>query len=392
MKSIRPSVSAPEASSVLCGGGQTTGGARRARLASFGIAGLLAVSTMTACSNDVLSSSSAPALEIDGKTALTKAQLKAQLALYASNEVFMRAVQQPLLPKGSTRYPADLTAAILDRRLFVAVIEAATTSLKLKAAPDPADLAERAAQLAFSLQQPDPAAPAEFAKLPEADQELFKQAARGVDSLNTWIGTALDAEITKLGGTPKEFFEKNKALFPSASCIRHVLVDDEATANKVRERLVGGESWATVAKDSKDPGSGANAGELGCNPTDGYVPEFKAAADAAKIGEITQPVKSQFGFHVIEVTKRDESKFDETQVKQAMQQQFGPQAQPLVAPKLFGPMNKLKVTVSPEFGVVRPGGETGFPTILAPGAAKAADAAAGQGRVEEAETAPAPQQ
>jgi parvulin-like peptidyl-prolyl isomerase len=368
MKSIWPHVFSPSRRVVL------------------GIAVLGSATLLTGCANST--GGSAAALEIDGKTVVTKSQLKDQLALYSSNEMFMRGVNQPVIAKGTTRYPADLTASILDRRLFVAVIEAATTSLKLKPGPDTPALTEGAARLAFSLQQPDPAAEAEFAKLPKADQELFKDAQRGLDSLNSWIDVELNAEVAKLAGTPQEFYEKNKAQFPDTSCVRHVLVADKAAADKIRARLVGGESWTDVAKESIDTGSGANGGELGCAPTDGYVPEFKAAADSAKIGEITQPVQSQFGFHVLEVTKREESAFNEEQVKQAMQQQFGQQAQQTLAPRLFGPMNKLRVVVSPEFGALQSGGAAGFPTIVSPAAAKAAAAASGQGRVPEAETAP----
>jgi len=62
--------------------------------------------------------------------------------------------------------------------------------------------------------------------------------------------------------------------------------------------------WYLLAKDSDDPGSGSQGGSLGWyDPgTSTFVPEFKAAIAKLKVGELSQPVKTQFGYHIIEVT------------------------------------------------------------------------------------------
>lgn len=88
---------------------------------------------------------------------------------------------------------------------------------------------------------------------------------------------------------------------------RHVLVEDEATAKKVVEELKGGAKFADVAKKySKDPGSGAKGGDLGWFTVGAMVPEFNDAAYALELNTVSEPVKSQFGYHIIEVTdKRD---------------------------------------------------------------------------------------
>jgi peptidyl-prolyl cis-trans isomerase C len=87
---------------------------------------------------------------------------------------------------------------------------------------------------------------------------------------------------------------------------QHILVAAEADAKAIIESLQGGADFATLAKEkSTDKGSGANGGELGWFTADVMVKEFSDAAFAMKPGETSaQPVKSQFGWHVIKVTER----------------------------------------------------------------------------------------
>lgn len=81
---------------------------------------------------------------------------------------------------------------------------------------------------------------------------------------------------------------------------RHILVESEDEAKAAAERLAKGEDFAAVAKElSKDPGSGENGGDLGFFTKEQMVPEFAEAAFAQKPGEVSKPVKSQFGWHII---------------------------------------------------------------------------------------------
>jgi peptidyl-prolyl cis-trans isomerase C len=82
----------------------------------------------------------------------------------------------------------------------------------------------------------------------------------------------------------------------------HILVPTEEEAKAVEARLKAGEDFAKVAKEvSKDTGSAAEGGELGYFTKDQMVPEFSEAAAKLKPGEVSAPVKSQFGWHVIKV-------------------------------------------------------------------------------------------
>lgn len=90
---------------------------------------------------------------------------------------------------------------------------------------------------------------------------------------------------------------------------RHILVPDEKTAKEVKSKLDKGEKFEDVAKKySTDEGTKANGGDLGWFGTGKMDPDFEKAAYALKVNEISGPVKSQFGYHIIQVTDKKEKK------------------------------------------------------------------------------------
>jgi len=89
---------------------------------------------------------------------------------------------------------------------------------------------------------------------------------------------------------------------------RHILVSDEATALNIIEKLKSGEDFAALAQEFSQDGSASTGGDLGWFGTGAMVPEFEAAAYALeKPGDYTlTPVKSEFGFHIIQlIAKQD---------------------------------------------------------------------------------------
>ncbi|MFD0937321.1 peptidylprolyl isomerase, partial [Methylobacterium trifolii] len=86
---------------------------------------------------------------------------------------------------------------------------------------------------------------------------------------------------------------------------RHILVDNEAEAKKIAGRIKGGEDFAKVAAEtSKDPGSKAEGGDLGWFSKERMVKEFADAAFKMQPGQVSDPIKTQFGWHVIKLEEK----------------------------------------------------------------------------------------
>lgn len=79
----------------------------------------------------------------------------------------------------------------------------------------------------------------------------------------------------------------------------HILVETEETANAIKAELDGGADFAETAKARSTGPSGPNGGELGWFTDGSMVPEFQMAVNTLKPGEISEPVQTQFGWHVI---------------------------------------------------------------------------------------------
>ncbi|WP_244489174.1 peptidylprolyl isomerase [Devosia sp. Root685] len=90
---------------------------------------------------------------------------------------------------------------------------------------------------------------------------------------------------------------------------RHILVETKEEADAIKAELDTGGDFATIAQEkSIDPGSGANGGDLGFFSKGMMVPEFETAAFAlANPGDVSAPVQSQFGWHIIKLDEKRES-------------------------------------------------------------------------------------
>ncbi|MFA5703296.1 MAG: peptidylprolyl isomerase [Advenella sp.] len=112
--------------------------------------------------------------------------------------------------------------------------------------------------------------------------------------------------------------------------VKHILVKDETAANNLLKSIKDKKAkFADVAKkESIDSGSGKDGGELGWAPAENYVPEFANAVKAAKKGElVAKPVKSQFGWHIIQVEDERAAQAPKLEeVKPQLQQMLSQQA------------------------------------------------------------------
>ena len=146
----------------------------------------------------------------------------------------------------------------------------------------------------------------------------------------------------------RKYYEEHKAEFEQVHA-RHILIrfqgsqlpikpgqkdlsdaDALAKVQALKQRIQGGEDFAKVAsQESDDTGSGANGGDLGTFRHGQMVPSFEQAAFALKPGELSEPVKTQYGYHLIKVESKDNRSFED--VRADLERQLAPvQAQKAV--------------------------------------------------------------
>jgi len=104
---------------------------------------------------------------------------------------------------------------------------------------------------------------------------------------------------------------------------RHILVEDEETGREVLRRLAAGESFADLAAEySIDPGSKDKGGDLGWFPRGRMVPEFEQAAFSLDVGETSELVQTQFGYHIILVEEKGVRELDPESARQMQEANF----------------------------------------------------------------------
>lgn len=108
--------------------------------------------------------------------------------------------------------------------------------------------------------------------------------------------TALLTDSVELPPAPREQVERSDA-------------EARALAEEIRQRILAGEDFAKLAEEySDDTGSGANGGDLDWFGPGAMVAPFDEAAFSLEVGEISEPIKTQFGYHIIEVLEKDENR------------------------------------------------------------------------------------
>jgi foldase protein PrsA len=138
-----------------------------------------------------------------------------------------------------------------------------------------------------------------------AVQQNGEKAIRDMVKLDLLRQKAAMKDIKVTEEEMKKYYDEYKPKVKAS----HILVDDEKTANEIKAKLDKGEDFAKLAKEySKDPGSAEKGGDLGWFGSGEMVKEFEDAAYALKVGEISKPVKSEYGYHIIKVTDKEEKK------------------------------------------------------------------------------------
>lgn len=158
------------------------------------------------------------------------------------------------------------------------------------------------------------------------------------------------------------------------NCASHILVDDEATAQDLYDQIQAGADFATLASEnSTDTGSAASGGDLGCQPVGTFVPEFEAAMDEAETDEVTEPVQTEFGYHLILVSQGGLEDFNDVEAQ--IRTQLETPSEDALDTFITDALENADVEVNPRYGswdadtqaVVPPDGNAS-PTTTAGGA------------------------
>lgn len=233
---------------------------------------------LTACADDLSGNNTAPAVvaTVDGKN-ITGAAFVRVLNQYSLNRQFVKAqsIKDGKVLSGGR---AALLSSMIQQQVF--------------------DTAFKERKLTISKKNRTDAKAALISVLASEDvlkgfsskfqSELIEDYARR-EAVFAAIGYGTkeptDAEL-------KAYYLKHASDFPAAT--------PSVTVQQVQARLAAGEDFGTVAKEvSTDTGSATQGGDLGCADPANYVPEFAAAVKSQPIGEVGQPVKTQFGYHLI---------------------------------------------------------------------------------------------
>lgn len=167
--------------------------------------------------------------------------------------------------------------------------------------------------------------------------------------VEAYLKKKLESEAAVSDADLQKMYEQNKERFRTGDQIRasHILVKSEKEAQDVESQLKKGANFEELAKKLSTDSSASKGGDLGWFSKGNMVPDFEKAAFGLKEGQISDPVKTQFGYHIIKVTgKRPAGIMPFSEVKEQLKAAALPQKQQELFKKLKDDLRKdAKVTV-----------------------------------------------
>ena len=151
-----------------------------------------------------------------------------------------------------------------------------------------------------------------YAKDNKIDQdEAFRKEMAEIEKnvLKQYVINQILTSVQVTDDEKHEFYEANKASFsnPETANAKHILVDTEEKANEVLAQIKAGEiSFEDAARAHSTCPSKDQGGDLGTFGRGQMVPEFEDATFAMEVGDISEPVKTQFGYHIIKLEAKNE--------------------------------------------------------------------------------------
>jgi peptidyl-prolyl cis-trans isomerase C len=246
-----------------------------------------------------------PVAVVDGEK-ISKAQL---------TEAFDRAVQMTGVKAAdlSAEQKTEGYRQILDELITEKLVSKASAGVEVPQSEIDAQIAKIKAQ--FPSEEDFNKQLAHVGQTPEQLSEAIKKMLQQ----QKWLESQIAGKTEVTEEEAKKFYETNKAEFEQPETVKasHILFrvskdDPEDVVNKKLEaaktaetRAKKGEDFGALAKElSEEPGAKESGGDLGFFPKDRMVPEFAEVAFSQKVGDISDPVRTQFGWHVIKVVDK----------------------------------------------------------------------------------------
>ena len=147
-------------------------------------------------------------------------------------------------------------------------------------------------------------------KLDETEEYKASLAQVEKDLLTQMTINKVLSDVTITDEDAKKYYEENKAQFeqPATVSAKHILVDNEELCNEIKNRIENeGLSFEDAAKEYSTCPSNAQGGSLGVFGRGMMVPEFEEAAFALDLEKVSEPVKTQFGYHLVKTESKNEA-------------------------------------------------------------------------------------
>jgi parvulin-like peptidyl-prolyl isomerase len=342
------------------------------------LAVLLATVLLAACSDSDNASIGAPAAATVNGVDISEDALLAQLGAAASVEAYgpqLLGLTGTVTGEAPNTYSTAASAEVLTTLIAFELIDQELAERDLEITDDDLTAAEEtAAQIlgtSAETGQADPVAGQEL--LDQLDDEARTTLLDGLAGASL-LGEAF-AEEMEIGEVTDEAvraaYDEDPAAFSTEeSCVRHILVmpvdpesgaeatPEESEAARVEaegilDELDGGADFETLARErSDDTTSGAEGGDLGCNPREAFIPEFDEAVWSLDVGGTSEVVESSAGFHILQVYDRRTPTFEDVadQIRTQLEGQAQQDAQAATQEAFAQIILDADVTVDPRYG------------------------------------------
>jgi foldase protein PrsA len=265
---------------------------------------LVAALALSACS----SVGESPAATVNGRD-ISADSVRSELRTIRKNRAYRdaleRSYQMTLAGESKGTFDATFTAQLLSLRIYYELVEQSFEKLHIKVKASDVKDAKQTIK-----QQIDTLGEDVWKKLPQKYRDQLGHQEALIEVASNQAGE---------GAIGLRYFNAHKADFQRI-CVSHILVsaanhsdaDAKRIAAEIKAELDGGADFATVAKEkSEDPGSKETGGDLDCDAPGRFVTPFDNATLRLPIGKVSDPVKTQFGYHLILVRSRTAGVFSD---------------------------------------------------------------------------------